>query len=188
MWAQIFTSAASIRIVYRITRCLGLRCFFSVWGRGFHFPLWHYFLIYGSQCSVLSPGGSPVSTRPQEILPTVDTVKMGEIHEHLSHFSERTFSQCLEICFQVRTVFKTSDDPLPRISAWEDGREHETEIDWAATGKSIEFLKMPVSILRGLDPEAYFSWICFYVFMTIGSSAYDVLIEPELFCCWLLCM
>ena len=102
---------------------------------------------------VLSPGGPRVSICLQESLPTVDTVKIREKHEHHSQFSERTFSQYLEIHLQVRQVFKTSDHPLSRISAWEHGREYETEIDWAATVKSFEFLKMPASILRDFDPE-----------------------------------
>lgn len=56
--------------------------------------------------------------------------------------------------FSGEKAFKTSDHPLSRISALEHGREYETEIDWTATVKSLEFLKMPVSILRDFDPEA----------------------------------
>lgn len=34
--------------------------------------------------------------------------------------------------------------------------------------KRFEFLKIPVSILRAFDPEAYFQYIWISVFMTVG--------------------
>lgn len=66
------------------------------------------------------------------------------------------------------------------MSACELRRVCGIEIDWAATVKNFEFLKMQVSTLGDFGPEAYISYTWLYVFMIIVSSSY-VLIESESF-------